>query len=198
VVSFNGLQLALPRVRFDVTLREDRQINRRVSEFVRAVRPRYDNRTTTNMNDILPSQTERGPRAKKSASRIVTAILRVLLGLMFLAFGVMGLFNLMKPPADTPQEILTVMRALANAGYLKVVSGAEVLIAVMLLSNRFVPLALAFLAPIVVGILTYHIAMQPATIVPGVVVLAMELYLAWAYRGAFRSMLRAKTIPGGG
>ena len=78
---------------------------------------------------------------------------------------------------------MTVMGALMKAGYMTVVSGAEVLIAVMLLTNRFVPLALALLAPIIVGILTFHIAMAQTTIVPGVVVLVMELYLAWAYRG---------------
>ena len=148
------------------------------------------------MTEISSPQRENQPRGKKSAGRIVTAIVRVLLGLAFLFFGVMGLFSLMKPPADTPQEILTVMGALANAGYMKVVSGAEVLIAVMLLTNRFVPLALAFLAPIVVGILTFHIAMRPASIGPGLFVLVMEPYLAWAYRGAFRPMLRAKTTPG--
>lgn len=66
----------------------------------------------------------------------------------------------------------------------------------MLLTNRFVPLALALLAPIAVGIITFHIAMASATIGPGVVVLAMELFLAWAYRGAFNPILRAKTMPG--
>ena len=149
------------------------------------------------MTNVPSPQTESQPREKKSAARIVTAIVRVLLGLMFLFFGVTGLFSLMKPPADTPQEILTVMSALANAGYMKVVSGAEVLIGAMLLTNRFVPLALALLAPIIVGIITFHVAMQPATIGPGIAVLVMELYLAWAYRGAFRPMLHAKTSPGG-
>jgi hypothetical protein len=43
---------------------------------------------------------------------------------------------------------MTVMGALLKAGYMTVVSGAEALIAVMLLTNRFVPLALAMLAPI--------------------------------------------------
>jgi hypothetical protein len=66
----------------------------------------------------------------------------------------------------------------------------------MLLTNRFVPLALALLAPIIVGILTFHISMAPTTIGPGIVVLVMELYLAWAYRGAFRPMLAAKAAPG--
>ncbi len=124
------------------------------------------------------------------------AIVRVLLGLMFLVFGLNGFLNFMPAPKDMPQDILTVMGALMSAGYMKVVSGTEVLVALMLLSNRFVPLALALLAPILVGILTFHIALQPATIAPGIVVTVMELYLAWAYRGAFRPMLAARCKPG--
>ena len=132
----------------------------------------------------------------KSAGRIVTVIVRILLGLMFLVFGLNGFLNFMPQPKDMPQEIITVMGALTKAGYMTVVSGAEVLIAVLLLTNRFVPLALTLLAPIIVGILTFHIFMAPATIVPGIVVTVMELYLAWVYRSAVRPLLQAKTTPG--
>ena len=135
-------------------------------------------------------------RETKSFWRISTAIVRVLLGLMFLVFGLNGFVNFIPAPKDMPQEIMNVIGALMKGGYMTVVSGAEVLVAVLLLTNRFVPLALALLAPIIVGIITYHVAMQPATIGPGIVVLLMELYLAWAYRGAFRPMLRMRTIPG--
>jgi uncharacterized membrane protein YphA (DoxX/SURF4 family) len=148
------------------------------------------------MTDISSSGAESQPRKNKSAGRIVTTIVRILLGLMFLVFGLNGFLNFIPTPKDIPQDIMTVTGALVKAGYMSVVSGAEVLIAVMLLTNCFVPLALAFLAPIVVGILTFHIALQPATIGPGIVVLLMELYLAWAYRSAFCPMLRMKTSPG--
>ena len=151
------------------------------------------------MSDMASQTGEIGEmqsQKKKSANRIVTAIVRILLGLMFLVFGLNGFLNFMPQPKDTPQEIMTVVGALMKAGYMTVVSGAEVLIAVLLLTNRFVPLALALLAPILVGILTFHIFMAPATIVPGLIVTVMELYLAWAYRGAFRPMLQAKTTPG--
>ncbi len=131
-----------------------------------------------------------------SFDRVGPAIVRVLLGLMFLVFGLNGFLNFMPAPKDMPQDILTVMGALMQAGYMNVVSGAEVIVAVLLLTNRFVPLALALLAPIIVGILTFHIAMQPATIGPGIVVTVMELYLAWAYRSAFKPMLRVRTRPG--
>ena len=136
-----------------------------------------------------------GPGAKASAGRIVTAIVRVLLGLMFLVFGLNGFLNFMPAPKDLPPDVITVSTGLMKGGYMAVVSATEIIVAVLLLSNRFVPLALVLLAPVVVGIMTFHIAIAIATIVPGIVVLVMELYLAWAYRGAFRPMLRAKVSP---
>src|SRR5215471_5148776 len=148
------------------------------------------------MTDTASQTVQAQGHEKKSAGRIVTAVVRVLLGLMFLVFGLNGFLNFMPAPKDMPQEILTVMGALMKAGYMTVVSGAEVLIAVLLLANRFVPLSLTLLAPIIVSILTFHIFMAPSTIVPGIVATVMELYLAWAYRGAFRPILRAKTFPG--
>jgi uncharacterized membrane protein YphA (DoxX/SURF4 family) len=132
----------------------------------------------------------------KSLGRIATAIIRVLLGLMFLVFGLNGFLNFMPAPKDLPPDIMTVSTGLMTGGYMTVVAATEVIVAIFLLTNRFVPLALALLAPIIVGIITFHIAIAPASIGPGVVVLVMELYLAWAYRGAFRPMLRAKTTPG--
>jgi hypothetical protein len=115
---------------------------------------------------------------------------------MFLVFGLNGFLNFMPVPEDLPQDVITVSSGLMKGGYLAVVSATEIIVGILLLTNRFVPLALALLAPIVVGILTFHIAIAPATIGPGIVVLLMELYLAWVYRGAFRPMLRAKTMPG--
>lgn len=140
---------------------------------------------------------ERPPGAKAPAGgRIVTAIVRVLLGLMFLVFGLNGFLNFMPVPKDLPPDVITVSTGLMKGGYMAVVSATEIVVALLLLTNRFVPLALALLAPIVVGIITFHLAIAPATIVPGIVVLIMESYLAWAYRGAFRPMLRAKVSPG--
>jgi uncharacterized membrane protein YphA (DoxX/SURF4 family) len=139
---------------------------------------------------------ETRPSANPSAGRIVTAIVRVLLGLMFLVFGLNGFLNFIPAPKDLPPDVITVSTGLMKGGYMAVVSAAEILVALLLLTNRFVPLALALFAPVVVGIITFHIAVSPATIVPGLVVILMELYLVWAYRGAFRPMLRAKVSPG--
>lgn len=135
------------------------------------------------------------PGKKLSAGRVVTAIIRVLLGVMFLVFGLNGFLNFMPAPKELPPDVITVSTGLMKGGYMAVVSATELVVALLLLTNRFVPLALVLLAPIVVGIITFHIAIAPATIVPGIVVLVMELYLAWVYRGAFRPMLQAKVSP---
>ncbi len=148
------------------------------------------------MTDTASNAMETRPGARPSARCIVTTIVRVLLGLMFLVFGLNGFLNFIPAPKDLPPDLVTVSIGLMKGGYMTVVSATEILVALLLLTNLFVPLALALLAPIVVGIITFHIAIAPATIVPGIVVLVMELYLAWAYRGAFRPMLQAKVSPG--
>jgi hypothetical protein len=137
----------------------------------------------------------------RKPSRIFVHIARVLMGLAFLAFGIMGILmalGVMKVPDNNmPDNIKAVNSALMQAGYMKVVFVTMALVGALLLINRFVPLALALIAPILVGILTFHITMQPAGIVPGAVLSLLELYLAWSYRNAFCPMLRAKVIPGG-
>lgn len=133
---------------------------------------------------------------RKSFTRFFPPIARVLLGLMFLLFGLNGFLNFIPVPKDIPENIMRVSGSLMEGGFFTVVSAVEVIVAVLFLINRFVPLALALLAPIIVGILTFHIKMQPATIVPGIIVAILELYLAWSYRSAFRPMLAAKVRPG--
>jgi uncharacterized membrane protein YphA (DoxX/SURF4 family) len=121
----------------------------------------------------------------------------VLLALLFLLFGLNGFFNFIPQPKEVPQNLVTIGMALKQAGFMDVVSGVEVLVAVLFLINRFVPLALALLAPILVAILTFHIYTSPSMIVPGVVCTLLELYLAWSYRKVFCPMLAAKVSPGG-
>jgi len=78
---------------------------------------------------------------------------------------------------------------------LQLISGTELVVGALLLANRFVPLALALLAPVIVNIFLFHVFLAPSTIFMAIVVAALELYLAWSYREAFRPMLAAKTDP---
>jgi uncharacterized membrane protein YphA (DoxX/SURF4 family) len=127
----------------------------------------------------------------------LTLVARILLGLVFFVFGLNGFFNFIPPP-KTPMApgALAFIGALMNAGYmLPLLAGTQTLVGALLLLNRFVPLALALIAPVIVNIVAFHAFLEPSGIVVALVVLILEIYLAWAYRGAFRSMLASRVTP---
>ena len=135
----------------------------------------------------------------KSFARHLPTVARVLLGLMFFVFGLNGFLNFIPtpPPESMPAGLVAFSEAMMKTGYLlKLVKGTEVLVGALLLLNRFVPLALTLLAPVIVNIVAVHAFLAPSGIVMAVVILALELYLAWSYRSAFRAMLAARVTPG--
>jgi uncharacterized membrane protein YphA (DoxX/SURF4 family) len=125
--------------------------------------------------------------------KLPTAV-RILLGLVFFVFGLNGFLHFLPQP-PMPAAAGAFVGGLASAGYFfPLLKGTEVVAGILLLSNRFVPLALTVLAPIVVNIVAFHVLLAPS---PGMVALLLgaEIYLAWVYRGAFRSVLAARTAP---
>ena len=135
----------------------------------------------------------------KSFARHFPTVARVLLGLVFFVFGLNGFLNFMPPPPKEtlPAALVAFSEAMINTGYLfALVKGTEVLVGALLLLNRFVPLALTLIAPVIVNIVAVHVLLAPSGAVISIVILALELYLAWAYRSAFRPMLGARISPG--
>jgi len=140
-----------------------------------------------------------GSALKKTFARHFPTIARVLLGLMFFVFGLNGFLNFIpQPPKESmPAAIVAFTEAMMATGYfLKLVKATEVLAGALLLLNRFVPLALTMLAPVIVNIVAIHAFLAPSGLGMAVVILGLELYLAWSYRSAFRSMLGARVLPG--
>ncbi len=122
--------------------------------------------------------------------RHLPTVARILLGLVFLASGVAGFF--MTPPPDMPEFAEALMKTGYMFQFIKVV---EIAAGLLLLLNRFVPLALAILAPIIINIFAFHLFLDPKPIIVAIVLAALEIYLAWAYRDSFRAMLTARTTP---
>lgn len=133
-------------------------------------------------------------RETKSITRFLPAIGRVLLGLPMVVFGLNGFFNFIPPP-PTPlapgAEAFSL--ALIASGYMMPLIGATQLISgLLLLANRFVPLALLLLAPFFVNSLAFHLVLEPTGLVPALVFSALELSLAWVYRRAYAPLFRAR------
>jgi len=58
-----------------------------------------------------------------------------------------------------------------------------------------VPLALALFAPFIVNSLAFHFFLERTGLPMALIFAGVELYLAWAYRAAFRPMLAARVSP---
>ena len=125
---------------------------------------------------------------------IFRTICRVLLGLIFTIFGLNGFLHFLKMP---PPEGLAgqFLGALAASGYIYVVAGLQVAGGVLLLANRFVPLALVLLGPVIVNILLFHALMEPGGIVPGVVTALLWLVVFSGVRQAFAGVFSSRGLP---
>lgn len=118
---------------------------------------------------------------------------RLALGAVFTVFGLNGFLHFI--PQPPPSGLAAVfLGGLAASGYMfPLIKATEVVVGLLLLSNRFVPLALTILAPIVVNIVAFHLFLAPTGLVVPVVVTALGVYLAWTERRVFAPLFQART-----
>lgn len=115
-------------------------------------------------------------------------IARILLGLIFFVFGLNGFLNFLPQP-PMPEAAGAFAGALAATGYMfPLIKGVEVLVGLMLLTNKFVPLALIILAPITVNIVLFHGALAPAGLALPVIITFLHVYLASTYKSAYKPL----------
>jgi putative oxidoreductase len=93
--------------------------------------------------------------------RTVPTIARYLAGVIFLVFGLNGFLNFipLPPPVGVAGQF---MGAIYASHYHIVIFSFQVIAAVLLLVNRYVPFAVAVLAPVIVNILFFHALMAPS------------------------------------
>src|SRR5262245_21651163 len=130
--------------------------------------------------------------------RTASVIARYLLGVIFLVMGLNGFLNFihLPPPEGIAAQF---MGALYVSHYLWVIFAFQVIPAVLLLVNRYVPLAVAVLAPVIVNILAFHALMAPSGLP-----VALFVAVLWAvifadvrpaFAGLFQSRSRAPADP---
>jgi hypothetical protein len=124
--------------------------------------------------------------------KIVAIIARYLLGLMFLVFGLNDFLHFipMGPlPTGPGGQFLGLLMDTKYAlavGFIMVLSGA------LLLVNRYVPLALVLLAPVLVNILLFHLFMNPTGIGLGLLATLLWIVVALRVRSAFAGLLQQR------
>lgn len=113
---------------------------------------------------------------------------RIILGLLFLVFGVNFFFHFIPQPMP-PEQAMKFMGGLMAAPYFfPLMKGIEILAAILLLANFAVPFALILLSPIVVQIFLYHTILDPSGAPLAIVLVALTGFLGFAYFDRYRSL----------
>jgi putative oxidoreductase len=132
------------------------------------------------------------PRAQRAAS-IAATVARVLLGLLFLVAGLSGFVFFHNPPPAPPGLAGAFQDVFFRSGWVLFVDGMEVIAGALLLTNRFVPLALVILAGLLYNIYAFHITMAPAGLPAPIIATALWLLVAWPLRSYFAPLFAART-----
>jgi hypothetical protein len=126
--------------------------------------------------------------------RTASVIARYLAGVIFLVMGLNGFLNFipLPPPGGIAGQL---MGALYVSHYPWVIFAFQVVAGLLLLVNRYVPLAVAVLAPVIVNILTFHVLMAPSGLP-----LALFVTVLWALifidvRPAFSGLFQPRLQP---
>jgi hypothetical protein len=98
------------------------------------------------------------------------------------------------PPIEGP--VKTFNEGLAASGYFfTLLKVTEFVCGLLLLSGRFVPLALVVLSPIIVNIFMVHVFLDPTGLPVAIFLVLANVFLAYCYWDAFRPLLKAKYQP---
>ena len=124
--------------------------------------------------------------------KIIALLARLLLGLVFFVFGLNGFLHFIPgpiPPGIAGQYVM----ALFQSHYYVVIFGAQFLGGVLLLVNRYVPLALTILGPVIVNILCFHLFMLTTGLPLALIVAVLWAFLVYRNRQAFSGLFLQRT-----
>jgi putative oxidoreductase len=123
--------------------------------------------------------------------KIAVLIARILLGLLFLFFGLNGFLNFLHAPIP-PGPAGQYFTLMYGTVYLKFAFLTQIVGGALLLSGQFVPLGLTLLGPVLVNILLFHIAFQPAGLPPALFATALWFVIFFGVRKAFAGIFAQK------
>jgi putative oxidoreductase len=122
--------------------------------------------------------------------KIAATVARYLLGLIFLVFGSNMLFHFIPTPPIPPGPLADFTRAFAVSHYDWAIGFFQIAPAILLLANRYVPLALTVLAAMIVNIDLIHITMAPSGLPMAAVVSILWLLVFLRMRPNFAGIFK--------
>ena len=122
--------------------------------------------------------------------KIIATIARVLLGLVFVVFGLNIFFQFLHTPPPPSGPAGDFVKALFVSHYLQVVGALQVAGGALCLLGRCVPLGLTLLGPVIVNILLFHLLLDRSGLPMAIGVSVLALIVLCQHCAAFAGLLR--------
>jgi len=122
--------------------------------------------------------------------KITTIIVRVLLALLFVVFGLNGFLRFLPMPELPHNLAREFLHAFLESGYVYAIAACQLVGGLLLLLGRFVPLGLTILGPVIANIVFFHIFLAAEGLPLAIVIAVLFLFLLWRYWSAFAAILR--------
>ena len=124
--------------------------------------------------------------------RTASVVARYLAGVIFLVMGLNGFLNFipLPPPGGIAGQFIGVLYV---SHYVWVIFAFQVIAGALLLVNRYVPLAVAVLAPVIVNILSFHALMAPSGLPLALVVAVLWTMIFAGVRPAFAGLFQSRS-----
>jgi putative oxidoreductase len=115
----------------------------------------------------------------------------ILFGLMFINSGLNKFFNYMPMPKDMPENMMKVMTAFMEIGWLMpLIAVAEIAGGLLFITNKYRALGAIIIFPIMIGILLTHIIIAPSGLPLALVLLAIEIWVIIENREKYLPMIK--------
>ncbi|WP_308993837.1 DoxX family membrane protein [Mariniflexile litorale] len=116
-------------------------------------------------------------------------IIRIILGLFMLIFGLNKFLNFLPAPEGMSEAAGAYFGALISAKVIILVGIVEVLAGLALIFNKYGALLALILMSVSVNIVLFHITLNPEGIGPGLAVLILNILVLYGYKAKYKDLL---------
>ena len=123
---------------------------------------------------------------------VARIVARTLVGLLFVFAGAVDFFITTPPPL--PGLAGTFNQVFFQSHWVLFLAVAQIAIGLLLLINRYVPIALIMLAAFLYNSFAFHLTMAPSALWAPIAITALGIFIAWPYRGIFAPVFAATPL----
>jgi putative oxidoreductase len=119
-------------------------------------------------------------------------VISLLFGLMFINSGLNKFFQYIPMPKDMPENMMKVMGAFMEIGWLMpLVAVVEIIGGILFITNKYRALGAIMIFPVSLGVLLTHIVNLQSGIPLGLILMAINIWVIIENRAKYMPMLRS-------